>query len=71
MNVSKHLKAVIRAYSSDKQNDILLSAYERLSGLSREKVQDTPLFTAKEIEELDRIYKTRLEEQVNEILEDN
>lgn len=68
---SKYLKAILRAYSSDKRNDLLLNAYERFSGKSIEDVEKEKLFTVKEIKEIDSVYKDRLENQIEEIMEDN
>ena len=62
-----YIETATEQYRRDRENDLLLSGYEIVSGKTREEIKQTPLFSAADIAELDKIYQERTKNKLAEI----
>jgi len=62
-----YIENATKQYRRDRENDLLISGYQLVSGKTPEEIKNTPLFSVSDIQELDKVYQERLEARIKEI----
>lgn len=62
-----YIENAAEQYRKDRENDLLLSGYQSVSGKTPDEIKQTPLFSVGDILEVDKIYQERTQRRIKEI----